>query len=235
LLICFAAKVIKSGEPSKYRQMFYFRNNRKIVILTIRATSPDDRDIRKIVAILQGGVVIIPTDTIYAMVCDIYSHKAIDRVCKIKNVKLEKSNFSFLFDSLSNISRYTRAFDRSIYKLLNRALPGPYTFILEAGSEVPSIFRAKKKTIGIRIPDHAIVQKIIEVLGNPLMSTSLHNDDEITEYPVDPNEIYDLYGSEVDCVVDGGYGHLIGSTIVDCTLRTPEILRQGAGDASILA
>lgn len=206
------------------------------MILSVRAESPDDRDIRKIVTILRdGGVVIIPTDTIYAMVCDIYNHKAIDKICRVKNVKLEKSNFSFLFDSLSNISRYTRAFDRTIYKLLNRALPGPYTFILEASSEVPSIFRAKKKTIGIRIPEHAIVQKIIAELGNPLMSTSLHNDDEITEYPVDPYEIDELYGNEVDCVVDGGYGHLTGSTIIDCTSGQPEVIREGAGDISILA
>lgn len=207
----------------------------KRMIITLQPTNPDDREIRKIVAMLNdGGVVIIPTDTIYALVCNIYNSKAIDKVCRIKNVKLEKSNFSFLFDNLSNISRFTRSFDRSIYKLLNRALPGPYTFILDAGNEVPSIFRAKKKTIGIRIPDNVIVQRIISALGNPLMSTSLHNDDEITGYPVDPNEIHDLFGNEVSCVVDGGYGHLIGSTVIDCTSGTPEIIRQGAGDVEVL-
>ena len=205
------------------------------MIITVQTSSPDDRQIKKIVEILRNdGVVIIPTDTIYALICNIYNHKAIERVCRLKNVKLEKSNFSFLFDNLSNISKFTRAFDRNIYKLLNRALPGPYTFILEAGSEVPSIFRAKKKTIGIRIPDHRVVQKIISELGNPVMSTSLHNDDEITEYPVDPSEIYETYGNDVDCVVDGGHGNLIASTVIDCTKGVPEIIREGAGDPSII-
>lgn len=205
------------------------------MILTIQVSNPDDRQIRQVVEILRkDGIVIVPTDTIYALICNIYSHKAIDRVCRLKNVRLEKSNFSFLFDSLSNISKFTRSFDRNIYKLLNRALPGPYTFILEAGNEVPSIFRAKKKTIGIRIPDHEIVQQIIEKLGNPVMSTSLHNDDAITEYPVDPAEIYERFGNEVDCVVDGGFGHLTASTVIDCTSGEPEVIREGAGDPSII-
>jgi tRNA threonylcarbamoyl adenosine modification protein (Sua5/YciO/YrdC/YwlC family) len=206
------------------------------MLLSINTSNPDDRQIRTVVNLLkQGGVVVLPTDTIYALACDIYNQKAIDRICRIKNVKLEKSNFSFLFDSLSNISRFTKSFDRSVYKLLNRAFPGPYTIILEAGSEVPSIFRSKKKTLGIRIPDHLIVQRIIAELGNPLMSTSLHNDDEITEYPVDPTEIYESFGNEVDCVVDGGYGNLIASTIIDCTGDLPVVLREGAGDVSVIS
>lgn len=206
-----------------------------VMFISISPDSPDDRQIRRIVEMLKGGaVVIIPTDTIYAMICDIYNHKAIDKICRLKEVKLEKSNFSFLFDSLSNISLFTRSFDRNIYKLLNRALPGPYTFILEAGNEVPSIFRAKKKTIGIRIPNHHIVQKIIAELGHPVMSTSLHIEDEIMEYPVDPFEIYELFGKDVDCVVDGGYGNLTGSTIIDCTTGNPEIIREGAGDLAVL-
>jgi tRNA threonylcarbamoyl adenosine modification protein (Sua5/YciO/YrdC/YwlC family) len=205
------------------------------MFISVQTSSPDDRQIKKIVEILQkDGVVIVPTDTIYALICNIYNHKAIDRVCRIKNVKLEKSNFSFLFDSLSNISKFTRSFDRNIYKLLNRALPGPYTFILEAGNEVPAIFRAKKKTLGIRIPDHRVVQRIIAELGNPLMSTSLHNDDVITGYPVDPAEIYETFGNDVDCVVDGGYGNLIASTVIDCTNGEPQIIREGAGDPSII-
>jgi tRNA threonylcarbamoyl adenosine modification protein (Sua5/YciO/YrdC/YwlC family) len=205
------------------------------VLIQLNSNNPDDREIVKIGRIIKnGGVVIIPTDTIYALACNIYNQKAIDKVCRIKGVKLEKSNLSFLCSSLSNISKFTRPFDRSIYKLLNRALPGPYTFILEAGTEVPSIFRSKKKTIGIRIPDNQITLKLIENVGNPLMSTSLHNDDEVVEFATDPLEIYEKFSSEVDCVIDAGYGSLTGSTIIDCTGNVPNLIRQGAGDASIL-
>ena len=205
------------------------------MLIEIQPGSPDQRKIDKVVAIIkEGGLAIIPTDTIYALVCDIYNHKAVDKVCRIKNVRLEKSNLSFLCLDLANISTYTRAFDRSIYKLLNRSLPGPYTFILEASNEVPSIFRSKKKTIGIRIPDNKIVLQIIEGVGNPLMSTSLRIADEIVAYPTDPYEIEELYGNDVDVVVDGGYGNNTGSTIIDCTGREPKIIREGAGSLSVL-
>ena len=203
--------------------------------ITVNPNNPDDRQIASVVSLIRnGGVVIMPTDTIYALVCDIYNPKAIDRICRIKNVRLERSNLSFLCSSLTNISKFTRPFDRNTYKLLNRALPGPYTFILAAGSEVPSIFRSKKKTIGIRIPDNKIVQAVVEEVGNPLMSTSLHNDDSITEYPTDPYDIYTTFGKDVDCVVDGGSGHHVGSTVIDCTGAQPEVIRVGAGDISIL-
>lgn len=206
------------------------------MLIEIHSANPDQRKIDKVVAVLKnGGVAIIPTDTIYALACDIYSHKAIDKVCRIKNVKLEKSNFSFLCSDLANISKYTRAFDRRIYKLLNKALPGPYTFILEAGSEVPSIFRAKKKTIGIRIPDNKAVQMIIEGIGNPLMSTSLHDLDSIIAYPTDPNIIFDLYEHSVDIIVNAGYGGNTGSTIIDCTVGEPTIIRQGLGNTDFLS
>ena len=205
------------------------------MLIEIQPSSPDQRKIDKVAIIIKnGGVAIIPTDTIYAMVCDIYNHKAIDRVCRIKNVRLEKSNFSFLCLDLANISTYTRAFDRSIYKLLNRSLPGPYTFILDASNEVPSIFRSKKKTIGIRIPDNRIVRQIIEVVGNPLMSTSLRIANDIVEYPTDPYEMEEIYGNEVDVVVAGGYGNNIGSTIIDCTGKEPTIIREGAGKLDVL-
>ena len=205
------------------------------MLIEIQPGSPDQRKIDKVVAIIkEGGLAIIPTDTIYALVCDIYNHKAVDKVCRIKNVRLEKSNLSFLCLDLANISTYTRAFDRSIYKLLNRSLPGPYTFILEASNEVPSIFRSKKKTIGIRIPDNKIVLQIIEGVGNPLMSTSLRIADEIVAYPTDPYEIEELYGNDVDVVIDGGYGNNTGSTIIDCTGREPKIIREGAGSLSVL-
>ena len=205
------------------------------MFVEIHPENPDQRVIDKVVAFIKnGGVVIIPTDTIYALACDIYSQKAIDKVCRIKNVKLEKSNFSFLCHDLANISKYTRAFNRNIYKLLNRALPGPYTFILQAGSEVPSIFRAKKKTIGIRIPDHKAVQMIIEGVGNPLMSTSLHDQDDIVAYPTDPNVIFELYEHLVDIILDGGYGGNTGSTVIDCTGAAPVIIRLGQGNPDVL-
>ncbi len=206
------------------------------MVIEIHSENPDQRKLDKVVDIIKrGGVAIIPTDTIYALVCDIYNHKAIDKVCRIKNVKLEKSNLSFLCLDLANISTFTRAFDRSIYKLLNRSLPGPYTFILEASSEVPSIFRSKKKTIGIRIPDHRAVQGIVKGLGNPLMSTSLHNRDEIVVYPTDPSDIFEKYEHLVDVIVDGGYGGNTASTIIDCTGSEPEVIRHGAGSIDVLA
>lgn len=205
------------------------------MLIEILPGNPDQRKIDMVVAsIKNGGVAIIPTDTIYALVCDIYNHKAIDRICRIKDVKLERSNLSFLCSDLANISKYTRAFDRNIYKLLNRSLPGPYTFILEASSEVPSIFRSKKKTIGIRIPDNKIVQLVVQGVGNPLMSTSLHNRDEILPYPTDPDEIFEKYEHVVDVIIDGGYGGNTGSTIIDCTLGEPEIIRQGLGSPDVL-
>lgn len=205
------------------------------MLIDIHAENPDQRKIDQVVSIIRGGgVAIIPTDTVYALVCDIYNHKAIDKVCRIKNVKLEKSNLSFLCRDLANISTYTRAFDRSIYKLLNRSLPGPYTFILTASSEVPSIFRSKKKTIGIRIPDHRAVFGILDGLGNPLMSTSLHDQDKIVVYPTDPSDIFEKYEKLVDVIVDGGYGGNTASTIIDCTGNEPVVVRQGAGNIDVL-
>lgn len=205
------------------------------MLIEVSLTNIDQRKIKQVAdTIKAGGVVIVPTDTIYALACDIYNQKAIDRICRIKGVKLEKSNFSFLCDSLQHISKYTKSFDRPAYKLMNRALPGPYTFILEAGSEVPAVFRSRKKTIGIRIPDHAVLLDIISAVGNPLMSTSLHNDDAITEYPTDPAEIFELFEKEVDLIVDAGYGGIIASTIIDCTSAEPLVKRVGAGSLDIM-
>ena len=205
------------------------------MMISIRAQNPDERLIKQVVTVLQqGGVAILPTDTIYALVADIYQRKAIEQIGKIKGVKTEKSNFSFLCSDLSNIAAYTQNFNRSIYKLLNRALPGPYTFILEANNEVPSIFRSRKKTIGIRVPDHEIIMRVIELLGHPLLATSLHDDNEIAEYPTDPNEIEDKYGNMVDIIVDGGYGNNIPSTVIDCTSGEPVVIREGAGSLEVL-
>ncbi len=206
------------------------------MLISIRAQNPDERLIKQVVTVLQnGGVAILPTDTIYALVADIYHHKAIDKIGWIKGVKLEKSHFSFLCSDLKDISTFTKNIDRSIYRLLKRALPGAYTFILEASNEVPPIFRSRKKTIGIRIPDHPIIKGIVDSLGHPLLATSLHADDAITEYPTDPNEINAQYGNLVDIIVDAGYGSNIPSTVIDCTSGEPVVIREGAGTLEVLS
>ncbi len=205
------------------------------MILKIHPKNPEPRKIAEVVAVLaKGGVAIVPTDTIYAFVCDLSQYKGFEKICRIKGIKPEKANFSLLCKDLSNISNYTKPFDRSIYKLLNKALPGPYTFLLEASNEVPSLFRSKKKTIGLRIPDHPIIQELIEALGRPLVSTSLHDLDEIVEYPSDPELIAEQWESVVDLVVDGDFGHIVASTIIDCTSGEAVLLREGAGSSDIL-
>ncbi|MBK9637230.1 MAG: threonylcarbamoyl-AMP synthase [Bacteroidetes bacterium] len=205
------------------------------MILKIHPKNPEPRKIAEVAAILaKGGVAIVPTDTIYAFVCDLAQYKGFEKICRIKGLKPEKANFSLLCKDLSNISNYTKPFDRSIYKLLNKALPGPYTFLLEASSEVPSLFRSKKKTIGLRIPDHPIIMALIDGLGRPLISTSLHDVDEIVEYPSDPEMIAEQWESMVDVVVDGDFGHIVASTIIDCTSGEAVLLREGAGSSDIL-
>lgn len=205
------------------------------MLLDIHPQNPDARKIKQVVeALRKGAVVILPTDTIYALACDLFQYKAFEQICRIKEVKPEKANFSLLCSDLSNISEFTRAFDRSIYKLLNRALPGPYTFILEASSEVPSMFRSKKKTIGLRIPDNKIIQAVIAELGHPLVATSLHHIDELIEYPTDPQEIHEQYENLIEMMVDGGYGKILASTVIDCTDGEPKVIREGAGSVDIL-
>lgn len=205
------------------------------MLLTIHPKNPESRKIAELSAILQkGGVAIIPTDTIYAFVCDLGQYKGFEKICRIKGIKPEKAKFSLLCSDLSKISLYTKPFDRAVYKLLNKALPGPYTFILEASNEVPSLFRSKKKTIGLRVPDHPIVALLIEQLGRPLVATSLHDLDAIMEYPSDPFEINEQWEQVVDVVVDGGPGKIVPSTIIDCTGEEPVLIREGAGAADVL-
>jgi tRNA threonylcarbamoyl adenosine modification protein (Sua5/YciO/YrdC/YwlC family) len=177
---------------------------------------------------------VLPTDTIYALACDIYQPKAFDRICQIKGIRPDKAQFSLLCGDLSLVSTFAKPFDRSVYKLLNRALPGPFTFILGAGNEIPSHFRSRRKTIGLRIPDHKVILSILEELGHPLVVTSLHDPDEIREYPTDPEEIHDLYVHQVDLVVDSGAGKMKPSTIIDCSNGDPVVVREGAGDATII-
>lgn len=192
--------------------------------------NPNGRDIRKVVDILKdGGVIIYPTDTIYAMGCDINQVKAVQRVCHLKGVKPEKANFSIICQDLSNIAMYAKV-SNEVFKLMKHNLPGPFTFILPATNRLPNVMMNRRKTIGIRVPDSFIVQAIVEELGNPLLTTSVKADDEVVEYMTDPELIHERYGNLVDLVIDGGYGKNVASTVVDCTGDEITIVRQGIGD-----
>lgn len=200
------------------------------MLLRIHPDNPNEREVNMVIECLNdGGVIIFPTDTIYAIGCDIYKSRAIERVAQIKGVKKEKANFSFICYDLSHLSEYSRPIDNSIYKMMRRNLPGPFTFILSASNKVPKIFQSRKKTIGIRVPDNNIARMIVDKLGNPLMSTSVHDDDEIIEYTTDPELIFERYANQVDLVIAGGFGDNIPSTIIDCTSDEPELVREGKG------
>ena len=193
--------------------------------------NPDPGKIKLIAHCLQNdGVIIYPTDTVYGIGCNLRSPKAIERICRIKGIKVEKANLSFLFYDLSHISDFTKPIDNATYKIMRKVLPGPFTFILHANSEIPKIFRSRKKTIGIRIPDNTICREIVKELGSPVLNSSLHNEeDEITEYMNDPDHIHEKYHKLVDMVIDGGYGNLTASTVVDCSQGGIHIIRQGLG------
>ena len=192
--------------------------------------NPNERDILKVVEVLKnGGVIIYPTDTIYAIGCDINNVKAIQRVCQLKGIKPEKANFSMICRDLSNIAAYAKV-NNEVFKVMKRNLPGPYTFILPATTKLPNAMMNRRKTIGIRIPDNYIVMAIVEELGNPLLTTSVKAEDEFLEYMTDPELIYEKYDKQVDLIIDGGYGQNIASTVVDCTGDTIEIIRQGIGE-----
>lgn len=200
------------------------------MLLPIHPLNPQPRNIQTVVdVLLAGGVIIYPTDTIYGLGCDIYNAKAIERIAKIKNIQPKKAQFSFVCNSLSNLSDYTKSISTPIFRVLKQALPGPFTFILPANKEVPKLLKSKKDTVGIRVPNHAITQAIVQQLGHPIMSVSLPMDGDI-EYYNDPEVIYELFGNLVDIVVDGGIGGIIPSTVVDCTGAQPELIREGAGD-----
>ena len=189
------------------------------------------KDILKVVEILrEGGVIIYPTDTIYGIGCDITKPKAVERVARIKNVKPEKADFSFIFYDLSNISDYCKPIPNGILKLMKKNLPGPFTFILSANSNIPKLFRSTKKSIGIRIPQNNIIREIVKELGNPILSTSVHDEDTIVEYTTDPELIHEKYGDLVDLVIDGGFGGNIPSTVIDCIGNEPVITRFGKGE-----
>lgn len=200
------------------------------MLIKIYPENPSEKTIIKVVEELNSGkVIIFPTDTIYGMGCSIYQTKAINRIAKIKGTKLEKANFSIIFNNLSMLSEFTKPINTSIFRLMHKNLPGPFTFILEANSNVPRIFHGKKKTIGIRIPDNNIINQIVEKLGHPVVTTSIRDEDTVVEYITDPELIEEKYRYLVDFVIDGGYGDNEASTVVDCLSGEPEITRPGKG------
>jgi tRNA threonylcarbamoyl adenosine modification protein (Sua5/YciO/YrdC/YwlC family) len=200
------------------------------MLLEIHPKNPDTRKINMVVQHLeQGGVIIFPTDTIYSFGCSLLKYKAIEKLARLKNVKPEKHNFSIICSNLSNLSSYAKV-SNAAYKLMKNVLPGPYTFILPASNNVPKYFSTNKKTIGIRVPDNAICTELITQLGHPLVSTSIHDDDDIIEYSTDPELIYEKYKHEVDLVINGGYGGNIPSTVIDYTADKPILVREGAGN-----
>ncbi len=184
--------------------------------------------------IKNGGIVIYPTDTVYAVGCDLYNTKAIENLCKLVGKKPEEAKLSMIFSNLSTISDYTLPFDKSVFKAMKKSFPGPYTFILNSNSKVPKIFKNKRKEIGVRIPNNLIPTKVVEAMGNPMISASLHDDDDIIQYPTDPEEIYEKYKHDVDLVVHGGNGDNRVSTVIDCTSNEIEIIREGKGDLATI-
>lgn len=201
------------------------------MFIKIYHENPNQKDILTAVRILQkGGVIIYPTDTVYGIGCDIYNQKGIERIAKIKNQKPEKSNFSFICYDIAHMSDYVKPMQNNVFKIIKKNLPGPFTFILQANNKVPKFFKTKKNTVGIRIPDNNIIREIVHELGNPILTTSLKDDDEIIEYTTDPELINERYNNIVDLIIDGGYGGNIASTVVDCSNEEIEIIREGKGE-----
>jgi tRNA threonylcarbamoyl adenosine modification protein (Sua5/YciO/YrdC/YwlC family) len=202
--------------------------------IKIYEDKPNEAAVAKVVKVLkEGGLVIYPTDTVYGLGCDITNTKALERIAKIKGVKLDKANFSFICKDLSNISDYVRQIDTATFKLLKRALPGPYTFILPGNTNLPKEFK-KKTTVGIRVPNNAIALEMVRQLGNPIVSTSIRDEDDVIEYTTDPELIFEKWQNLVDIVIDGGYGDNVGSTIIDLSGDEPIVLREGKGSLDIL-
>ncbi|MBC7399554.1 MAG: threonylcarbamoyl-AMP synthase [Mucilaginibacter sp.] len=204
------------------------------MLIKIYPENPNEKIIQQVVDVLRkGGIIIYPTDTVYGLGCDITNHKAIEAICKIRNVKPDKANFSFICYDLSHISDYIKPIDNTIFRVLKKALPGPFTFIFNASHNVPKLLSSNKKTVGIRVPNNNIARCIVKELGNPILSTSIHDADEIIEYSTDPELIYEKYQDLVDLVIDGGYGDNVASTVVDCTSGDFEIIREGKGELEL--
>lgn len=204
------------------------------LFVKIYEVNPNLKEIDRVVAVLKrGGLVIYPTDTVYALGCDIANNKALERVAKIKQITLDKANFSFVCHDLSNLSDYVKQINTSVFKILKRALPGPYTFILPGSKSLPNPFK-KKKTVGIRIPNNCIALEIVKKLGNPIISTSIYDDDDIIEYTTDPELIFEKWNGLVDLIIDGGYGDNEPSTVIDLSGDEPVVIREGKGRLDIL-
>ena len=203
------------------------------MLLKIYEDNPNEKYIQQVVDLLKrGGIIIYPTDTVYGIGCDITQQKAIEKVCQIRGLKADKANLSFICYDLTDIAQYTKPFDTVVFRVLKKALPGPFTFIFNASNQVPKLLSSKKKTVGIRVPDNNIVREIVRQLGNPIVTTSIRDEDDILEYSTDPELIYEKYAEAVDAVIDGGYGNNIASTVVDVTSGDFEIIREGKGDLS---
>ena len=197
--------------------------------------NPNEKEIAKIVEVLRnGGLIIYPTDTVYGLGCDITNTKALEKIARIKGVKLEKANFSFVCSDLKNLSDYVKQIDSSTFKLLKRALPGAYTFIMQGNNNLPKDFK-KKKTVGLRVPDNLIARTIVERLGNPIVSTSIYDEDDVIEYTTDPELIFEKWQNLVDIVIDGGYGDNTASTVIDLSGDEPVVIREGKGDIDIIS
>lgn len=207
----------------------------KTQFIKLYPDNPDRNKIEQIVRILRnGGVIIYPTDTVYGMGCDIFNQKAIERIKRIKQLKGKKVDMSFICYDLSNISEYTKSLPTPVFKLMKKTLPGPFTFILNSSNKVPKILNTSKKTVGIRVPDNNIPREIVNELGSPIITTSIKDDDEVIEYSTDPELILEKFDGQVDVVIDGGYGNITPSTVIDFTGAEPEIVREGLGDLSLL-
>jgi tRNA threonylcarbamoyl adenosine modification protein (Sua5/YciO/YrdC/YwlC family) len=205
------------------------------MLIELRPHSIDQRKVNDLIKILKnGGVVVFPTDSVYCFGCDLMNKKGLEKMAQLKGLKLNKANFSLICNDFSSLSDYTKPFDRMIFKAMNRALPGPFTFILTASNHVTKLFDSNKKEIGIRIPNNEITIEIVKQLGNPIAVTSVHDEDDIIEYTTDPYEIYERFEKKVDAVIDGGISSLEPTTIVDCTSGDIQILREGAGDINLV-
>lgn len=200
------------------------------MLLEVHPDNPNPRNIQQAVEHLRnGGVIIYPTDTVYAFGCDINSKNSVEKICRLRNMKPEKANFSIICKDLSELSEYAKQVSTPTFRLMKSCLPGPYTFILNASGQVPKIFKNKKKTIGIRVPENKIALALVEALGNPIVSASLKDEDQLVEYTTDPASIYERYDSQVELVIDGGFGNNQASTVIDCTENEPVIIREGLG------
>ena len=201
------------------------------MLIRLYEENPNEKVLDQIVTVLKnGGIIIYPTDTVYGLGCDITNQKAIEKIAKLRGIKPEKANFSFVCYDLSHISDYIKPIDNSIFRILKKALPGAFTFIFNANNNVPKLLSSNKKTVGIRVPDNNIARQIVKKLGNPILSSSIHDEDEIIEYTTDPELIFEKYQDKVDIVIDGGYGDNIPSTVIDFTSGELEILRYGKGN-----